>query len=739
MKRFKDRRKLISLTLVGIAYALIVLPLIVSNLQKQQDLRGRSQEIQPSATQELSGQIIFQSSQSQCTAAGKAEVGVSYTNADTTRSILVTATDQVSGQSVDLGTIAPEETKTGVIALPSNAVASGTVTFSVKYADSQDAPEQRTASYEANTCQPAPDPSNQTAADVPATCGNVTTDVILVIDRSGSMGQANKLVQAKNAAKNFIDVVAGQEITTRIGLVTFSTTSTLSSTLTTDFNSVKSKVDALTASGNTCQECGIAEANKEILAKGRPGVKKVVVMLTDGQANYVIGGTKQVSASEGEAKALAAVKSGFAASKTVFFTIGLGEQSGSGDGRFFSPDYMRQVAELTGGKFYFPAPDELDGVYQQISQLIGKGLLGGFVFNDSNFNGAYDTSEPKLSGWTVQATSNAGTKSTTSDANGNYILAGLCDGTYKLSQQVKTGWTQTMPTDAAGYSINITNATQLNDKHFGNTDKARCSDNIDNDNNGFKDAADSSCHTDGDPKNPNSYDPKKDGERGGGNTCADSKDNNGDGRIDGADPICHKDRDPKNPASYDPTLPENPTSMLLTVLLDGIGSRGDNTNPNNSSLSNKNPKHPTIGADITVFTLSNQLIASGTGTITYESSSGSYKGDIPIQNGFPTGKYLVKVKADTYLRRQVTGVQDIVAGQKSTITTVPLVAGDVNNDNSLNILDYNALLDCYSDLSAAPNCTAAEKSVKTDLNDDGKVDQVDYNLFIREIATQPGQ
>src|SRR5258708_8676510 len=43
MKRFRDKRKVISLTLVGVAYLLIVTPLIISNLQKQQNLRGRAQ------------------------------------------------------------------------------------------------------------------------------------------------------------------------------------------------------------------------------------------------------------------------------------------------------------------------------------------------------------------------------------------------------------------------------------------------------------------------------------------------------------------------------------------------------------------------------------------------------------------------------------------------------------------------------------------------------------------------
>ncbi len=877
MKRFRNRRKVLSLSLVGVAYALIVIPLIINNVSKQQELRGRSQVVQQSPTSELTSLAVTQSSISQCTTKGEVEIGVAYTNTDKTKTVKVDATDQATGRSVSLGTIAPEESKTGIIATGKNAVTSGTIRLNVVYTDNSVQPQQKTTSYLAKSCvafSRASSPGTvRTAADTPASCGNVTTDTVLVTDTSGSMGQANKLVQAKNAGANFIDVVSNQESTSRIGLATYATTGTLNNSLTTDYAAIKTKLNALTASGNTCIECGIKKANADIQATGRPGVKKVVVLLTDGIANYIEGSNKQVATTLAEQKALEAAAAGRASQGTVYFIIGFGND--------VNKPFLQKLASQNGGKFYFPAPSELDGVYQEISQLIGKGLLGGFVYNDANFNGVMDTNEQKLSGWTVQAISAAGTKNATTDSSGNYVFTGLCDGTYSLKQVLKPGFRQTMPADPAGYNVNITNASQYTDKHFGNTDKGRCSDNVDNDNNGFKDSADSSCHTDGNPKNPSSYDPAKDGEHGGGNTCADSKDNNGDGTIDGGDPVCHTDKNPNNPGSYNPNLPEiasstsitctpgsvtlsdfakqfsitlkdstgaalpnktvtwsatnnavtitpsssqtdstgkanssalvslnhptaftstitakfagdssnattsctiqatfapNPTPtptptqaptptrtptptltpaptltltpsptpklksyMALTVQLDGIGSRGDNTNPVDNSLSNKNPKHPTISTDIQIYTTDNNLIASGAGKITYNAASGNYLGEIPIQAGFPSGKYTLKIKGDTYLRKQVSGTQTITAGQKNSITLVNLVAGDTNNDNKLNILDYNTILDCYSDLAPATNCSLATKKVVADINDDDGVNQIDYNLFIREIATQPGQ
>lgn len=619
----------------------------------------------------------------------------------------------------------------------------------------------------------------------PATCGNVPTDVVLIIDRSGSMTGA-KLTAAKTSAKRFIDVLANSDIDNRIGMVSFSTSATTNSQLSNNYASVKAQVDGLNANGNTCQECAIKAANAEIATRGRPGIKKVVVMLTDGQANWVEGATKQTDTALAEARALTAVNAGFQADKTVFFTIGLGEKDATGNTRFFGPEFLMKVATSTGGKHYFPAPEELEGVYQDISLLIGKGLIGGFVFEDLNANSTYDTNEPKLQGWNVTLTSSSVNKNVTSDSTGQYTFTGLCDGGYTVKPVIKSGFRQTVPTDLNGYPVTITKANSFTDKNIGVTKAARCSDKIDNDNNGFIDDKDSTCHTDGNPNNPNSYDPNRDGERGG-NTCADSKDNNNNGKTDGADPVCHPGGDITKP--WDPNLPEvNPTptptltptvtptptkvptgtppptptltrtptqtptkaptaaptqgltSFQLTVLHHGIGSSGDNTNPA-STLSNKNPLRKTVPADIQLFDTNNNLIGAGTGKVNYDDKSGSYIGTISITpNVFTTGKYTLKVKTEGHLRRLVPGVQTIVAGQHTTtIPSIALVAGDIDNNNALSIIDYNILLDCYSDLIAAANCSDPKKKTASDLNDDGPVNQVDYNLFLREIATQPGE
>lgn len=768
MKKLAKQKKILILGIVLIVYTLIVTPILFINLQRQQDTRGRAQIVTPSASPVPQNESVqwatTQTAQSQCLLTGFAQIGVSFTNTETSRSMNVTATDQSSGSTINMGTIPAQQTVTGTISPNKTSLPAGTVVYKLAWTDTPSQTDQRTASYNAITCHP-PSP---TPTPIQNTCGNVATDTMLLIDRSGSMGQANKLVEAKNAAKNFVDIIS-KDTRNRVGLVSFSTKATVNSSLTTNYASVKSQIDSLSASGYTCQQCGIDAVNQEIAAHKRAGIKQVVVMLTDGQANWVEGGTNSVSASVAEPPALSAVRNGFSANGEIFFTIGLGDPNATGDARFFDATFLQNIAALTGGVFYFPLPDQLNGVYQQISQLIGKGVIGGFVFNDANGNAAYDQGEQKQSGWKIILSSTMGTQTVTSDSTGSFKLSGLCDGNYTLKEVLQPGWQQTLPGGSGSYSINIINANQFTNKNFGNmliptptpTPKPRCSDGIDNDNNGLTDANDSTCHTDGNPKNPNSYDPGKDGEHGG-NTCDDGKDNNNNGLIDGADPVCHTDGNANNPKSYNPFLPEvsptatptpkptftpsptlTPTPALteisLTVLLDGIGNRGDNANPTASSLSNKDPKHKTRTADIQVFSSQNKLVAQGDGTLTYNSTDGDYTGSVFAGSYLPSGVYTVKVKTDTHLRKLVSGIQTITLGKKNTLPSTALVTGDVNNDNVLNILDYNTLLDCYSDLAVAVNCTSIAKKNSADFNDDGFVNQVDYNLFIREISTQPGE
>jgi hypothetical protein len=192
------------------------------------------------------------------------------------------------------------------------------------------------------------------------------------------------------------------------------------------------------------------------------------------------------------------------------------------------------------------------------------------------------------------------------------------------------------------------------------------------------------------------------------------------------------------------------TALNFTLLLDGVGSAGDNPNPSGNSLSNKNPLHPQRDVAIQVFNTNNQAIASSSAPLTYDSSTGMFVGEIGLPSTVPSGQYSIKVQTDRYLRKLIPGIQQIVANQATAVPQVRLIAGDTNNDNVLNVLDYNALLDCgYGELNPLPindanstfhsqACQVHTPPEDVDLNDDGLIDSTDYNLFLRELSVQNG-
>jgi|GEM_PF-1023021 len=177
------------------------------------------------------------------------------------------------------------------------------------------------------------------------------------------------------------------------------------------------------------------------------------------------------------------------------------------------------------------------------------------------------------------------------------------------------------------------------------------------------------------------------------------------------------------------------TTLSFTIFMHGVGNSGDNVSPN-YSLSNKEPVHPARDLQVFVYNVSNQLVASSSGMITYASESGNFKGTVAF-NVPLSGLHTIKVQSAGHLRRLVSGIQTLNPLQTNVIPEATLIAGDVNTDNKINIIDYNLIVGCYSDLLPPVACTEAVKGA-SDLNDDSFVNQFDYNMFLREISVQSG-
>jgi hypothetical protein len=194
---------------------------------------------------------------------------------------------------------------------------------------------------------------------------------------------------------------------------------------------------------------------------------------------------------------------------------------------------------------------------------------------------------------------------------------------------------------------------------------------------------------------------------------------------------------PTPPVTSAPTSsPSSGKQLNLTVFLHGIGKGGDNVNA--QSGGNTTPQHPQRQVVVEFYNANNQHVKTGTGMLSFNATAGNFTGSMDIGD-VAAGSYTAKIKVPQYLKKGIPGIITLPAIASATVGPISLTTGDANNDNTLSILDYNMLLDCFSDISPAKNCNDANKKLATDFTDDGKVNQFDYNLFLRELSVQSGE
>lgn len=360
---------------------------------------------------------------------------------------------------------------------------------------------------------------------------------------------------------------------------------------------------------------------------------------------------------------------------------------------------VNSSGDIVGNDCYMPSG--FNGSIYGNGNTIGGGM-GGSIFGDNNIiqgglNGCINGNNNEIFGGV-----NGGVNGT-----GNIIHGGQGNGPCPNPSNAPTAAPTTAPTNPP----------------------ATCSDGIDNNQNELIDAQDPACHTDGNQDNPNSYDPSR---------------NEGNVTVT---PIVTQGPTVTVPPTSSPTstptvfptvtvLPGN-TSFILRVWLHGVGKGGDSANPNSGG--NPNPLHPQRTARIEVYNAQNQLVLSKDGPISFNSEAGNFQSINPLDMGtLQPGVYLVKVKTEQFLKYQVPGILNITQPVNNWVAQAVLVNGDINLDNTLNILDYNILMGCYSDFLPAVSCTPPN-NLLSDLDDDGLVNQFDYNLFLRELTNREGQ
>jgi len=189
-------------------------------------------------------------------------------------------------------------------------------------------------------------------------------------------------------------------------------------------------------------------------------------------------------------------------------------------------------------------------------------------------------------------------------------------------------------------------------------------------------------------------------------------------------------------SNYKCCVPKTTPKTQLAIpkaFLHIIGKAGDSIKEGEAGGGNPDPDHETRDVIINITDQNNNpKVTNKTATLTFDSTLGAFKTTTPIDLGnLPTGSYKVTIKMPMSLPLTVDNVT-LTSGKSTDLPTVYLVTGDIKDDGKLDMLDWNILRDCFSDIEDPSSCSDETKKLKADITDDGDVNHPDVNVWIRE-------
>jgi len=185
-----------------------------------------------------------------------------------------------------------------------------------------------------------------------ATATYIERDVVLVVDRSGSMLDFNKFRDLKLAISVFNSVLNSSPVIERVGLASYSSDATEDVPLTDNLSLIDAAMQRMSADGFTNISGGI-DAGGNIMQRGRSRafVERTMIVLTDGMENR---GRRAIRAAEDQA-----------ALGVVIHTITFGRDA---DRRA-----MRDVAAIGKGRsFHADNGTQLEAVFREIALTLSS-------------------------------------------------------------------------------------------------------------------------------------------------------------------------------------------------------------------------------------------------------------------------------------------------------------------------------------------------------------------------------
>jgi len=173
-----------------------------------------------------------------------------------------------------------------------------------------------------------------------------------------------------------------------------------------------------------------------------------------------------------------------------------------------------------------------------------------------------------------------------------------------------------------------------------------------------------------------------------------------------------------------PTPDPNTAHLELTVELPGIGLK--------ETTGVTNPKRTARDLTVMLINGANQEVRTTTEAISFDRNV--YKGVINVSGNIVPGPYTIKIRMDNTLWKLIPGIYTL--GPQKTVKpdSQSLITGDMDRNNILELSDYNILESCYRKRNS---CDDKYRSL-TDLNDDGILDGIDYNLMVRNFEIRKG-
>lgn len=219
------------------------------------------------------------------------------------------------------------------------------------------------------------------------TCGQIPADIVLMLDRTPSVSPSNRQLEAE-AAKSFVDKISSQNIGSRVAIGRFGGDNNdglaeMRATLSNDYSSLKDTIEsALTSDSrsNTHLQSAVLVAQEELRSHAIHE-RKVLILLSDGEANLPLGAEKspalaQQAAEEAKASGSLVITIAFDSISPAekIYRDGLAQmatQPSAADSEGLVSAAVRE-AENKDGDYFFISPTgaELEEVFNLIFEKI---------------------------------------------------------------------------------------------------------------------------------------------------------------------------------------------------------------------------------------------------------------------------------------------------------------------------------------------------------------------------------